>query len=122
MILATVRRSSSPPATKSSSTVAVIARKTSRTEVPGGRSVMAATSCAMPSSRPANARSSFVGKWLKTVFSETSAAAAISATVTASKPRSANSRRAVAAIASRATRFLRARRPSVCAPDMSISL
>ena len=45
---------------------------------------MAATNCAMPSSRPANARSSFVAKWLKTVFSETSAAAATSATVTAS--------------------------------------
>ena len=80
--------------------------------MPGGRSVMAATNCAMPSSRPAKARSSFVAKWLKTVFSETSAAAATSATVTASKPRSANSRRAAAAIASRAARFLRSRRPS----------
>ena len=83
---------------------------------------MSATSRVMPSSRPANARSTFVGKWLKTVFSVTSAAAAISATVTCSNPRSANSRRAVAAMASRATRFLRARRPSIGAPDISISL
>ncbi len=108
--------------TNSSITAVVSDRKTSRTDLPGGRSVRSATSRLRPSSRPANARSSFVAKWLNTVFSETSAAAAISATVTVSKPRSANSRRAVAAMASRATRFLRARRPSGCAPNVIVSL
>jgi ABC-2 type transport system ATP-binding protein len=52
---------------------------------------------------------------LKTVFSETSAARATSATVTASKPWAAKSVIAASAIASRVWRFLRSRNPSVVA-------
>jgi hypothetical protein len=52
---------------------------------------------------------------LKTVFSDTSAARATSATVTASNPRAKNSRIAACAIASRVWRFLRSRNPSVVA-------
>ena len=47
----------------------------------------------------------------KTVFSDTSASRAISATVTASNPRSPNRRIAAAAISSRVFCFLRSRRP-----------
>jgi hypothetical protein len=48
---------------------------------------------------------------LKTVVSATSAARAISATVTSSKPRSTKSSRAVSAISWRVCCFLRSRRP-----------
>ena len=48
---------------------------------------------------------------MKTVPSETSAARAISATVTASNPRSANSRQAASEIACRVFSFFRSRRP-----------
>jgi hypothetical protein len=56
-------------------------------------------------------RSSLSGKWLVTVIFATPAAAATSAMVTLSKPRSANSAVATLAISSRVCRFLRSRSP-----------
>ena len=52
-----------------------------------------------------------IGWYSKTVTSETLASRATSATVTASKPRSANRRTAVSAIRSRVCCFLRSLRP-----------
>ena len=105
-----------------SSIASEFARNTSSTEVPGGRWAMSACSWASRASPPAKTRSSLAAKWLKTVFSETSAATAISATVTASKPRSANRRRAEVTIASRVARFLRSRKPWGASPGISIAL
>jgi hypothetical protein len=78
--------------------------------VPGTRE---RTDSAAPSTHgvcPSKKRSSFVGKWLKTVWTATSAAAAMSAIVTASKPRSANRACAVSRMSVRVCAFFRARR------------
>ncbi len=70
------------------------------------------TASAMPSThgaRSAKKRSSFVAKWLKTVCAATSAAAT-SAMVTDSKPRTANRSCAVCRISARVSAFFHARR------------
>lgn len=80
----------------------------------GERSVSAspARSAALVASPRSRINDSLVGKWLKTVFSDTSQARAISDTRTASKPRSRNISVAVSESRCRSSRFFRSRRPS----------
>ena len=70
----------------------------------------AAAAAPTQTARAAKKSSSFVAKWLNTVWTATSAAFATSEMVTASKPRAANSGWAAARICSRVWAFFRARR------------
>ena len=92
------------------------ARSASRAVVPSGRPVIAPSSEASSSPARSKNSSSLLPKWLKIVLTDTSAASAIWASVTASNPRSMNSRVATSEMAWRSCRFLRTRRPSAAAP------
>ena len=87
------------------------ARSAPSTVTPGGRSVTVDSNRARTSSTRSKKSSSFEPKWLKMVFTDTSAVSAISASVTRSKPRSTKSRVATSEISRRVRRRLRSRRP-----------
>src|SRR3954471_1534914 len=87
------------------------------TDSPAGRRRTVSSSAARIGGSASKTRPSLTGKWLKTVFSTTPACLAISITVTASKPRSANSSVAASTIRARVScrfpsRLPGARRPA----------
>ncbi|UOY00255.1 hypothetical protein MVA48_14725 [Blastococcus sp. PRF04-17] len=92
----------------------IVVTRYSRSAVSGGTDAgRSRTESAGPAThgvRPSKNSSSLVGKWLKTVWTATSARRAMSAIVTCEKCCSANIWCATVRIASRVCAFLRARR------------